>query len=1168
MRAASSPLPTELVQDSSSEEAEVGGSEQATGSSSSSRKDWGWSLKPQPAWSNNRSKEEARPDNGKQSIESNSTFPQPAWSNDGSKEEARPDNGKQSIESNSTFVPVVKATSSEASFTNGNKYDPSRRLRLPHIPRPYQEKVTRLFFEQATPGKIMRMQLACGTGKTFIYGMLFSEYLTKNPNSQCVVFVPWRDLARQTAKELAEFGLRVAVIGDLETPEIDEDAEVIVCVYNSARHLKDCTFKIKIVDEAHHLDNKEAGLLQQAIREVPAWLSADFTATFKDKADLDYVYSHDQATTEKYVSDVIYWMVHYDRSIEGLVNVLLVKCELWSPMFVVFNKVERARRCAELMTAKGLNARLVTGSQTKHEREEAKRMLRSGELKAICIVGVFNEGVSIDELKAVVFGDIRQSKINVQQLAMRVTRRHHSKPTGSVVVPWPVDAGIGDVHDLTNMVRAMATFSPKFEQRLRRGSHAWFRSAHLKKRKLASATELEHIAIEGARLIEEKEAVFDRLGKCLKCPPEGKWPFDDRLRRLTKFVEANEQLPRKTISQARKAGREEQNWREEQDLSKWLQRIEKNTKAALMSEERLNRMVTAVPLLKDHVGQWLLESILWDQKLEELRNCIRCNNGEVPRYHGAGEPRQSELDELTESWEKQELARWLSTQMETLVFSMDAEGETHALRRTTRLRHIATQRHHQLFECLPSDSREYKAVAEVMEVHDPFVVQNHHSGERRHTWDEMYVYLARWVAKFGSLPVEEVKRSSMSAIDSRLKPILSIWIRRQLAFMRLGRLTQDQKALLRQVPTYVEFCKEAQAAEHDDTRNAKVGKHGKEVLVQARVLRRIKRELRRNREFDLYVTKLAAWKYADGRSPSSLPRYNAEDPEERSLYTWLESCRYPIVDGTLQDEFLEKLLRIDGMEAQVKTWTSRGKAEARRKHKLIRKLYPDDLLRRMQASPLLGKSGPQADFMKSEVQDMHRLRLWNGFLKKLTAWKQVEGRDPASLPRLRSKDRKERSLQDWLRRVKERYEKGWGKLDDELLWKLQRIDGMEAWVQTWKSSQTPYDRNKLMKYVESFQDKHLKSYKLSTERPSSTLDIKQRFIEFVYSNESTLRMSLPDFTHCLETNLDVQEKQSMSPGGDRLQMYDVDVYRIKATGDVVTLCKDTLQAEASRDDVE
>ncbi|CAE8613479.1 unnamed protein product, partial [Polarella glacialis] len=111
-----------------------------------------------------------------------------------------------------------------------------------------------------------------------------------------------RDLARQTALELEGFGLRVCVIGD-ESHAIDEEAHVIVCVYASAHYLQGRAFRIKIVDEAHHVHaalNSKLSWETMLHGQVKASLEADFSATFQDSSDIDFDYGFTQALRDGY----------------------------------------------------------------------------------------------------------------------------------------------------------------------------------------------------------------------------------------------------------------------------------------------------------------------------------------------------------------------------------------------------------------------------------------------------------------------------------------------------------------------------------------------------------------------------------------------------------------------------------------------------------------------------------------------------------------------------------------------------------------------------------------------------------------------------------------------------------------------------------------------------
>lgn len=99
-----------------------------------------------------------------------------------------------------------------------------------------------------------------------------------------MIFVPWRQLALQTFQKLLSCGLRCGMLGDGQSA-CDPTASVVVCVYNSAVRLQGQHFRVKIVDEAHHLNG---GFQTQVLRySITAELEAEFTATFTS-SDVDY----------------------------------------------------------------------------------------------------------------------------------------------------------------------------------------------------------------------------------------------------------------------------------------------------------------------------------------------------------------------------------------------------------------------------------------------------------------------------------------------------------------------------------------------------------------------------------------------------------------------------------------------------------------------------------------------------------------------------------------------------------------------------------------------------------------------------------------------------------------------------------------------------------------
>jgi len=64
---------------------------------------------------------------------------------------------------------------------------------------------------------------------------------------------------------------------------------------------------------------------------------------------------------------------------------------------------------------------------------------------------MFNEGISIDNLQTVIFGDLRHSRINKIQIAMRASRLHPAKPFYRIIIPINNDDLKGEnIKDIIN----------------------------------------------------------------------------------------------------------------------------------------------------------------------------------------------------------------------------------------------------------------------------------------------------------------------------------------------------------------------------------------------------------------------------------------------------------------------------------------------------------------------------------------------------------------------------------------------------------------------------------------------------------------------------------------------------------------------------------------------
>jgi superfamily II DNA or RNA helicase len=300
--------------------------------------------------------------------------------------------------------------------------------------RPYLLECTELFMEsEFESNNIFRAQLPPGTGKTYIMLHIIQEDLEEYPDEKHIIFCPWIDLARQTYELFLKFGIPACFIGDGST-EIDKTASV-VCFYNSVEYVKDMVFKYKFVDEAHHLESEES-VRRIAINKVECFKCGHFSATFHDQDSLDFEYAMGEAITAGYISD---YKLHFQYFSEGdrfpkLVEMIKNNIH-WFPAFIYFNSVAKCKEFARLLILAGISADYLTGDSTSTKRELVKTNVMNYSLDILCLCGIYNEGISIDCLQTVIFGDLRHSEINRFQIATRANRIYKDKAFYRIVVP-------------------------------------------------------------------------------------------------------------------------------------------------------------------------------------------------------------------------------------------------------------------------------------------------------------------------------------------------------------------------------------------------------------------------------------------------------------------------------------------------------------------------------------------------------------------------------------------------------------------------------------------------------------------------------------------------------------------------------------------------------------
>lgn len=298
--------------------------------------------------------------------------------------------------------------------------------------RSYTISCTKLFLE--SKNSLLRFQLPCGIGKSYIVYNIILEDTKTNKDSKYLIIAPWIDLANQMVQELTRFGLNPAMLGGGNVIESD-DFSVLVCISASLVKLPDLQYRYIFVDEAHHIEKDDSATFEQ-ISGISREKELHLSATFKKTQNLDYVMDLREAIDNNWLSDYMFNIEYFTQGdmLDNLADLIKSKME-WMPMFIYFNTTERAISfCAKLCQI-GVKAEYLIGTCNTIKRAKIISDLNNYELPVLCLCGCFNEGISINNLQTIVFGDFRFSKINRIQIAMRASRKHPNKPYSRLVFP-------------------------------------------------------------------------------------------------------------------------------------------------------------------------------------------------------------------------------------------------------------------------------------------------------------------------------------------------------------------------------------------------------------------------------------------------------------------------------------------------------------------------------------------------------------------------------------------------------------------------------------------------------------------------------------------------------------------------------------------------------------
>jgi superfamily II DNA or RNA helicase len=445
----------------------------------------------------------------------------------------------------------------------------------------------------------VKCQLPCGCGKTYIILYTIQQELKQDESLKFIIFVPWLDLANQIQELCKHNKIDTVFIGDGCT-EIKGKYNIIICVNPSVIHISsEIKFRYKFIDEAHHLEGSDSKL-KENIDKIKSDKEIHFSATFHDTSDIHYNYPLRSAIDSGWVSDYVLYFSFFNTTsrMEAMINMLKDK-QNYFPMFIYFNSTDRCKEFYDKAKAVKISVDYLDGSSSITKRKDVKSRLISGKLDVLSLCGVYNEGVSIDNIKTVMFGDLRYSDINKIQIMMRASRLHSSKPFYRVIIPATENDMGSD--DMKEIVQTFCKIDSNMKKSIERESKT-------------------RIRIEGIDMtdVEKAELQYEQIYNSLNdfisyknC--EERWY--DNLEKAKKFIEADNKQP-STHSKNQ----------DEKYLGNWIrdQSHNYNNQTGMMSDENIRkcwRKFIGDEKYKEY-KEYLLRNNSKNQDEKYLGNCI------------------------------------------------------------------------------------------------------------------------------------------------------------------------------------------------------------------------------------------------------------------------------------------------------------------------------------------------------------------------------------------------------------------------------------------------------------------------------------------------------------------------------------------------------------------
>jgi len=311
------------------------------------------------------------------------------------------------------------------------------------------------------PKSRIKLELPCGTGKTYIIIYTILELLKIDSKLQFIILCPYIELSKQILKLCNHFRIITDYIGH-NVKTYKQNSNVIICVYSSIQYIPKQKYKYIFIDDAHSIELIES-LILEYLKGVTYEKQIHLSATYRHSENIDYKYNIRSAINDGYISDYIINVEYLTQGNKFNTLVQLIKDNLlWAPIFIYFNSSPRCIEFNQKLQENNIPSAYLIGTDTSTKRNQIKEYIVTNQIKVVSLCGIFNEGISVNSLQTVIFGDLIYSDINKIQLAMSACRLYKTKPYFRIVLP--INNEDLQKQDLSDFIKLLANTDDTLKQ--------------------------------------------------------------------------------------------------------------------------------------------------------------------------------------------------------------------------------------------------------------------------------------------------------------------------------------------------------------------------------------------------------------------------------------------------------------------------------------------------------------------------------------------------------------------------------------------------------------------------------------------------------------------------------------------------------------------------------